>query len=172
MPAFWSFPAWNQHRSFYEFLPTWGLSFCIRLCKNVCRFLGPPQLAAINRTRVSSPDTAKKWLKSSEVRKLLNISPGKLLALRASRQLAYVRLGGVIYYDMNDIETMIQKAKMPTFTGSVWTVCIKIPDLDAMSLPSGNTWKFTFFNARRVSKRLVNFLPIIHGGIGALQVER
>lgn len=71
-------------------------------------------LAAITRTRVSLPDTAKKWLKSSEVRKLLNISPGKLLALRASRQLAFVRLGGVIYYDRNDIEAMIQKAKMPS----------------------------------------------------------
>jgi hypothetical protein len=76
-------------------------------------------LAAITRTGVSSPDTAKKWLKSYEVRKLLNISPGKLLALRASRQLAFVRLGGIIYYDMNDIETMIQKAKMPTLAGNI-----------------------------------------------------
>ena len=71
-------------------------------------------LAAIARTRESSPDTTKKWLKSSEGRKLLNISPGKLLALRANRQLAFVRLGGVIYYDKNDIEAMIQKAKIPT----------------------------------------------------------
>lgn len=74
-------------------------------------------LAAIARTRGSSSDTAKKWLKSSEVRKLLNISPGKLLALRAKRQLAFVRLGGVIYYDRDDIEAMIQKAKVPTLTG-------------------------------------------------------
>ena len=76
-------------------------------------------LAAIARTRGSSTDTVKKWLKSSEVRKLLNISPGKLLALRASRQLAFVRLGGVIYYDRDDIEAMIQKARTPTSTGRV-----------------------------------------------------
>ncbi|MHA4740603.1 helix-turn-helix domain-containing protein [Dyadobacter sp. MSC1_007] len=68
-------------------------------------------LTAINKVRVSSPESTKKWLKSSEVRKLLNISPGKLLALRASRQLAFVRLGGVIYYDREDINKMIQKAK-------------------------------------------------------------
>ncbi|MCF0065091.1 helix-turn-helix domain-containing protein [Dyadobacter chenwenxiniae] len=74
-------------------------------------------LAAIARTRGSSPDTVKKWLKSSEVRKLLNISPGKLLALKANRQLAFVRLGGVIYYDRDDIEAMIQKAKVPTLIG-------------------------------------------------------
>ena len=76
-------------------------------------------LAAINRAREPTQETAKKWLKSSEVRKLLNISAGKLLALRASRQLAFVRLGGVIYYDRDDIETMIQKAKMPTLTGKI-----------------------------------------------------
>ena len=74
-------------------------------------------LAAIARTRGSSSDTEKKWLKSSEVRKLLNISPGKLLALRANRKLAFVRLGGVIYYDRDDIEAMIQKAKVPTLIG-------------------------------------------------------
>lgn len=74
-------------------------------------------LAAIARTRISSPDIAKKWLKSSEVRKLLNVSPGKLLALRANRQLAFVRLGGVIYYDRDDIEAMIQRARTPTLTG-------------------------------------------------------
>ena len=74
-------------------------------------------LVAIARTRVSSTDTSKKWLKSSEVRKLLNISPGKLLALRANRQLAFVRLGGVIYYDRDDIEAMIRKAKMPSLVG-------------------------------------------------------
>lgn len=46
-------------------------------------------LAEIRNTRATgSNHTGKKWLKSSEVRKLLNISPGKLLALRASRQLA------------------------------------------------------------------------------------
>ncbi|OJV14975.1 MAG: DNA-binding protein [Dyadobacter sp. 50-39] len=76
-------------------------------------------LAAINRTRVSSPDIAKKWLKSSEVRKLLSVSPGKLLALRANRQLAFVRLGGVFYYDRDDIEAMIQKARTPNSTGRV-----------------------------------------------------
>lgn len=75
-------------------------------------------LAEIRKARgVSVDNQAKKWLKSSEVRKLLNISPGKLLALRANRQLAFVRLGGVIYYERDDIDAMIQKAKMPTLTG-------------------------------------------------------
>jgi hypothetical protein len=62
---------------------------------------------------VSVAVPGKKWLKSSEVRKLLNISPGKLLALRTTGQLPFIRLGGVIYYDRDDIDVMIQKAKMP-----------------------------------------------------------
>lgn len=75
-------------------------------------------LAEIRKVRAIPIDKpGKKWLKSSEVRKLLNLSTGKLLALRANRQLAFVRLGGVIYYDRDDIEAMIQKAKIPILTG-------------------------------------------------------
>lgn len=54
---------------------------------------------------------AKKWLKSSEVRKMLDISPGKLHMLRASRKLAFMRLGGVIYYDREDIIKMFENNK-------------------------------------------------------------
>lgn len=39
----------------------------------------------------------KKWLKSSEVRKLLEISPGKLQTMRKSKIIAYTRIGGSIY---------------------------------------------------------------------------
>jgi hypothetical protein len=42
---------------------------------------------------------------------LLDVSPGKLHALRASRQLSFMRIGGVIYYDMTDIEKMLEKFK-------------------------------------------------------------
>ncbi|MDQ6479987.1 helix-turn-helix domain-containing protein [Dyadobacter sp. LHD-138] len=56
---------------------------------------------------------AKKWLKSSEVRKMLDISPGKLHMLRASRKLAFMRLGGIIYYDREDIIKMFESNKTP-----------------------------------------------------------
>jgi hypothetical protein len=54
---------------------------------------------------------SKQWLKSREVRKLLNVSPGKLHAMRASRQLSFMRIGGVIYYDRSDIDKMFEKFK-------------------------------------------------------------
>ena len=49
----------------------------------------------------------KKWLKSYEVKKLLNISPGTLQTLRSNGTLAYTRIGGIIYYDVEDINRML-----------------------------------------------------------------
>ncbi len=57
---------------------------------------------------------AKQWLKSREVRKLLDVSPGKLHAMRANRQLSFMRIGGVIYYDRTDIDRMFERFKTET----------------------------------------------------------
>jgi len=54
----------------------------------------------------------KKWLKSYEVRELLNISPGTLQHLRVSGTLPFTKVGGTIYYDFNDIQTMISENKI------------------------------------------------------------
>ncbi|ERR1700744_3645835 len=51
-------------------------------------------------------NTEKKWLKSLEVRNLLNISRGTLQNLRVSGTLPYTRIGGVIYYDYKDIQNV------------------------------------------------------------------
>jgi hypothetical protein len=53
----------------------------------------------------------KKWLKSAEVRKLLDASPGKLKTMRNSGLLAFTRIGGDIYYDQDDIQMMFEKNK-------------------------------------------------------------
>ena len=49
----------------------------------------------------------KKWLKSSEVRKLLNISPGTLQNLRVNGTLPCTKIGGVMYYTADDLERMM-----------------------------------------------------------------
>ncbi|WP_418264200.1 helix-turn-helix domain-containing protein [Flavobacterium faecale] len=49
------------------------------------------------------------WLKSSEVRKLLKISPGTLQNLRINGTLQYNRIGGIIYYKYDDISKMLDK---------------------------------------------------------------
>lgn len=53
----------------------------------------------------------KKWLKSFEVRKLLNISPNTLTNLRINGTLAYIKIGGIIYYDYEDIQVMLAANK-------------------------------------------------------------
>ncbi len=52
---------------------------------------------------------AKKWLKSSEVRGLLNVSPGTLQTLRANGTLRYTKIGGTYYYDLECIEKLLSK---------------------------------------------------------------
>jgi hypothetical protein len=53
----------------------------------------------------------QKWLKSREVRKLLNISPGTLQNLRVRKLLPYTRIGGIIYHDSADIQAMLESKK-------------------------------------------------------------
>lgn len=53
----------------------------------------------------------KQWLRSSELRKMLKISPGTLQNLRVNGTLPYTKIGGVIYYEYSDILKMIEDNK-------------------------------------------------------------
>ena len=55
----------------------------------------------------SKPQQTKQWLKSNEVRKLLNISPGTLQNLRINGTLSYTKIGGIMYYNNADIEKLL-----------------------------------------------------------------
>lgn len=55
--------------------------------------------------------TAKKWLKSYEVRKLLKISPSTLQNLRLNGTLPYTKIGGMMYYDSDDIHKLLTTNK-------------------------------------------------------------
>ncbi|WP_091085883.1 helix-turn-helix domain-containing protein [Flavobacterium gillisiae] len=57
-------------------------------------------------------EKSKKWLKSTEVRKLLNISPGTLQNLRINGTLTYTKVGGIIYYSDLDIEKLLEINKV------------------------------------------------------------
>lgn len=53
----------------------------------------------------------KKWLKSNEVRELLNISPGTLQNLRINGTLTYTRVGGIIFYESAHIDKLLNGNK-------------------------------------------------------------
>jgi hypothetical protein len=64
--------------------------------------LGIQQLLSGNKTT-----ERKKWLKSYEVRAVLDISVGTLQTLRTNGTLPYTKVGGIIYYDQEDIEKLL-----------------------------------------------------------------
>ncbi|MBS1915572.1 MAG: helix-turn-helix domain-containing protein [Bacteroidetes bacterium] len=57
--------------------------------------------------------SSAEWIKSSEVRKLLKISPNTLVSLRATGKLHPVKLGGILYYRRNEIDEMFQNLSTP-----------------------------------------------------------
>lgn len=59
-----------------------------------------------------SGNVTKKWLKSPEVRELLGISPGTLQNLRINGTLPYTRIGGVLYYDYQEIMQVLENNKV------------------------------------------------------------
>jgi len=51
---------------------------------------------------------SKQWLKSNEVRKMLNISPGTLQNLRINGTLRFSKIGGMMYYKLEDITKVLE----------------------------------------------------------------
>jgi hypothetical protein len=65
-------------------------------------------LNAIKLINKPGQGEVKKWLKSVEVRKLLNISPGTLQNLRINGTLHYTKIGGIMYYKLEDINKILE----------------------------------------------------------------
>ncbi|MCB4800134.1 helix-turn-helix domain-containing protein [Neotamlana laminarinivorans] len=56
----------------------------------------------------SSQQKPRKWIKSSEVRKLLGVSPGTLQNMRANGTLPYTKFGNLMYYNAELINQMLE----------------------------------------------------------------
>ena len=54
----------------------------------------------------------KKWLRSKEVRKMLNISPGTLQNLRIHGHIPFTKLGGTLFYNSNEIDKILNDNKI------------------------------------------------------------
>lgn len=70
------------------------------------------ELLAALKSVYGGKSAEKKWLKSKDVRKILGISPGTLQTMRSYGHIPFMRIGGVIYYDQAEIETMLANAKV------------------------------------------------------------
>lgn len=58
---------------------------------------------------LGNKQTSRKWIKTYEVVKLLNMSRGKLQTLRKNGTLKYTRFGSMIYYDIDDINALLEQ---------------------------------------------------------------
>ncbi len=50
----------------------------------------------------------KEWLRSAQVRKMLNISAGTLQNLRINGTLPFRKIGGTMYYSKTEIEKLLK----------------------------------------------------------------
>ena len=82
------------------------------LTKEDLNDFGKRLLEDIRKIITGKNEQSKKWLKSSEVRKLLNISAGTLQNLRINGTLTYTKVGSIIYYSNLDIEKLLEINKV------------------------------------------------------------
>ena len=54
----------------------------------------------------------KKWLKTNEVKGLLGVSNGTLQNLRINGTLSYTKIGGILYYDYEEIQKTLEKNRI------------------------------------------------------------
>ena len=66
-------------------------------------------LSALNLSQQSIP---KKWLKSHEVRQMLQISPGTLQNLKNNGVIPYTKIGKIHFFDHEEIRRLLDSAKM------------------------------------------------------------
>tara|TARA_B110000977_G_C10618244_1_gene315119 strand:- start:163 stop:426 length:264 start_codon:yes stop_codon:yes gene_type:complete len=67
-------------------------------------------LNSIIELTAQTPPT-KKWLRTSDVKELFNLSEGTLKNLRAKGELKYTKLSGMIYYDHDDFLEILEQNK-------------------------------------------------------------
>ncbi len=53
----------------------------------------------------------KKWIKSAELKELMDISSGTLQNLRINGTIPYTKIGGVLYYEYEEIVQLMEKNK-------------------------------------------------------------
>ena len=71
-------------------------------------------LEAILEALERKEDKPKEWLRSRQVREMLNISPGTLQNLRINGILPYSKVGGVIFYPAKGIEQVLDENSVNT----------------------------------------------------------
>ena len=54
----------------------------------------------------------KKWLRTSDLKKLLGLSSSSIQSLRISGILPYSKVNGTLYYDYDEVQALLQEHKV------------------------------------------------------------
>jgi hypothetical protein len=55
----------------------------------------------------------KQWLRTSEVREMLGVSPGTLQTLRINRKVSFSKIGGIVFYKYEDVISLLEENCVP-----------------------------------------------------------
>ncbi len=66
------------------------------------------EIRQIVKGKTLADNGEREWLRSREVRKKLNISPGTLQNLRITGVLPFKKIGGSMYYRSSDVNMMME----------------------------------------------------------------
>jgi hypothetical protein len=69
------------------------------------------EIAGLLQTK--SPSSVKQWLRTSEVREMLGVSPGTLQTLRISRKVSFTKIGSIVFYKYEDVMALLEKNCVP-----------------------------------------------------------
>jgi len=72
--------------------------FKIELLEDIKKLLSTPSVTS-----------SKKYLKSAEIMEMLQVSPGTLQNLRINGTLPYTKIGGIIFYDADEISKVMKE---------------------------------------------------------------
>jgi hypothetical protein len=64
-------------------------------------------LAEIKSLLVKEEKSTGEWLRSSQVRSMLQISPNTLQALRVSGKLNFTKVGSIFFYKLDEIRKLV-----------------------------------------------------------------
>ena len=64
-------------------------------------------IQAIKEATQTNSTSVKKWLRSKEVKELLNISSSTLQSMRIKGEIPYTKISGIIYYPADEIEALL-----------------------------------------------------------------
>jgi hypothetical protein len=68
------------------------------------------ELALLFKSQTTT--SSKRWMKSHEVRRLLKISSGTLQTLKSNGVIPYTKIGGVHFFDYEDIQRVLESGKI------------------------------------------------------------